>query len=46
MARMMIAMQQVQLAAWLDAGGTRDPEALLVDIETQVRRSFCTPRAT
>lgn len=45
MARMMIAMQQVQLASWLDAGGNRGPEALLADIETQVRRSFCRPPA-
>ncbi|MFQ5416038.1 MAG: TetR/AcrR family transcriptional regulator [Myxococcota bacterium] len=41
MARMMIAMQQVQLATWLESGETRDPGALLADIETQLRRSFC-----
>jgi len=46
MARMMIAMQQVQLASWLDDGGRRDPEALLADIEIQVHRSFCSPPAS
>lgn len=39
-ARMMIAMQQVQLAAWVEDGMRRDPRAVLDEIEQQVRRSF------
>jgi AcrR family transcriptional regulator len=42
MARLMIAMQQVQLATWLESGEARDPEPLLADIEALLRRSFCT----
>ena len=39
--RMMIAMQQVQLASWVETGMTADRDALLDEIEQQVRRSFC-----
>ena len=45
MARMMIAVQQVQLAAWAEAGMKRDPKALIAEMEEQVRRSFCRPGA-
>jgi AcrR family transcriptional regulator len=40
-ARMMIAMQQVQLAAWVEGGMQRDPAEVQAEIEAQVRRSFC-----
>jgi len=39
--KMMIAMQQVQLADWVERGMTGDPDELLSEIEEQVRRSFC-----
>ena len=41
LARMMIAMQQVQLADWVERGLPGDLEALLAGIETQLRRAFC-----
>jgi AcrR family transcriptional regulator len=41
MARMMIAMQQVQLADWAAGGMERDADVLIADIQDQVRRSFC-----
>jgi AcrR family transcriptional regulator len=41
LARMMIAMQQVQLADWVERGMPGDLEALLAEIETQLRRAFC-----
>ena len=41
LARMMIAMQQVQLAHWVENGMERDPEVVINEIETQLRRSFC-----
>jgi AcrR family transcriptional regulator len=41
MARMMIAMQQVQLAGWLESAQTTPPEQLMAEIEAQLRRSFC-----
>lgn len=40
MARMMIAMQQVQLADWIESGGARDPQVILDAIGQQVVRSF------
>ena len=40
-ARMMIAMQQVQLADWVERGMPGDLEALLANVETQLRRAFC-----
>jgi AcrR family transcriptional regulator len=43
MARMMIAMQQVQLADWVDRGMTRQVEDLVAEMSDQVRRSFCPP---
>jgi AcrR family transcriptional regulator len=43
-ARMMIAMQQVQLAAWVEDGMEREPGEILDEIEAQVRRSFCRER--
>jgi len=41
MARMMIAIQQVQLAAWVEGGMEREADALIADMQDQVRRSFC-----
>ncbi len=41
MARMMIAMQQVQLASWMETGMQRSPEELVAEMEQQLRRSFC-----
>ena len=41
MARMMIAMQQVQLASWVEGEMELAPEELIGEIERQVRRSFC-----
>lgn len=40
MARMMIAMQQVELAHWLEGGRERDPDAVVREMEAQVVRSF------
>ena len=45
LARMMIAMQQVQLADWVERGMPGDVEVLLAGIETQLRRAFCRPLA-
>ena len=44
MARMMVALQQVQLADWVDGGMTRDPAELVAEMQTQARRCFCRPR--
>jgi AcrR family transcriptional regulator len=41
MARMMIAMQQVQLADWVERDMSGDPSDLVADMQAQVRRSFC-----
>jgi AcrR family transcriptional regulator len=41
MARMMIAIQQVQLADWVEDGMERDADALIADMQEQVRRTFC-----
>lgn len=41
MTRMMIAMQQIQLACWVEGGMSGDADALLADMEVQIRRSFC-----
>jgi AcrR family transcriptional regulator len=41
MARMMIAMQQVQLADWVERNMSGDPSDLVADMQAQVRRSFC-----
>jgi AcrR family transcriptional regulator len=46
MARMMIAMQQVQLADWVEDGMERDADALIADMQEQVQRSFCTDPKT
>jgi AcrR family transcriptional regulator len=40
MSRMMIAMQQVELAYWLEGGMAAEPEAVADDIERQVARAF------
>jgi AcrR family transcriptional regulator len=45
MTRMMIAMQQIQLASWVERGMTDDTDTLIADIEAQIRRSFCPPNA-
>ncbi len=41
LARMMIAMQQVQLAHWVEGGMTRAPQDVLADVELHLRRAFC-----
>jgi AcrR family transcriptional regulator len=41
MARTMVAMQQVRLADWLADDMAEDPDAIVGEIELQVRRSFC-----
>lgn len=40
MARMMVAMQQVELAHWLEAGMREAPEEVVQEIEDQLERSF------
>ncbi len=40
-ARLMIAMQQVQLAVWVEDGMRRERGELIAEVEAQVRRSFC-----
>jgi AcrR family transcriptional regulator len=40
MARMMIAMQQVQLADWVERDMATDPQTLIRDIQDQLQRSF------
>jgi AcrR family transcriptional regulator len=45
LARMMVAMQQVELAHWLEGGMREPPEAVLREIETQLERSFRLPGA-
>jgi hypothetical protein len=42
MARMMLAMQQVQLADWLEEGMATEPELVIAEAETLIRRAFCT----
>jgi AcrR family transcriptional regulator len=41
LARMAIAMQQVQLADWVERGMQRDPAALVEDMHAWLRRSLC-----
>lgn len=41
MARLLIAMQQVQLADWVEEGMRRDPSELVAEMQTQARRAFC-----
>jgi hypothetical protein len=36
----MVAMQQVFMSAWVEAGMAEDPEALSSRIEDQIRRSL------
>jgi len=40
LARMMIAMQQVQLADWVERGMQQDPGDLVADVHAWVRRAF------
>ena len=40
---MMLAMQQVQLADWLEADMATRPEVVMAEVETLIRRTFCTP---
>jgi len=44
MARMMVAMQQVQLAHWIETGMQRPHEEVVEEMIEQVRRSFCRQR--
>ena len=39
-ARMVVSMQQVELAHWLEGGMERDPEQVANDLEEQVARAF------
>lgn len=41
LARMMIAMHQVQLAHWVEGGMKRSPEDVIDDVERHLRRAFC-----
>ncbi len=43
MARMLVAMQQVMLAEWVEGDMRRDPEELIDAMQTQARRAFCPP---
>ncbi len=40
MARMMVSMQQVELAHWLEGGMQGEPEQLAAELEEQVERAF------
>jgi AcrR family transcriptional regulator len=39
-ARMVVSMQQVELAHWLEGGMVGDPEVVAADLEEQVERAF------
>jgi TetR/AcrR family transcriptional regulator len=41
MARTMVAMQQVRLGDWLMGDLRETPDAIVAEMETQLRRSFC-----
>jgi AcrR family transcriptional regulator len=41
LARVMLAMQQVQLADWLHSKKAADPEVLVASVETLLMRAFC-----
>ncbi len=43
LARMMLAMQQVQLADWIESTLAAEPEVLMREVEGLLRRAFCTP---
>lgn len=45
MARMMVSVQQVQLAHWVETGMKQEPEAVIVEVLLQIRRSFCRAEA-
>lgn len=42
LARTMLAMQQVQLADWLAEDMQTEPEVVMAEVETLIRRAFCT----
>jgi len=42
-ARMVVSMQQVELAHWLEGGMAGDPERVATDLEEQVERAFRRP---
>jgi len=42
LARMMLAMQQIQLADWLEEDMETDPRVIMAEVETLIRRAFCT----
>jgi len=44
--RMMGAIQQVQLAHWIESGMRQAPDALLAEMREDLVRSFCRPGAT
>ena len=41
MTRLLIAMQQVQLADWVEEGMIREPAELVAEMQLQARRAFC-----
>jgi hypothetical protein len=41
LARMAIAVQQVQLADWVEQGMQQAPAELVADMHTRLRRAFC-----
>lgn len=41
LARLLIAMQQVQLADWVEEGMERDPRELVAEMQQQARQAFC-----
>jgi len=43
-ARLVVSMQQVELAHWLEGGMAGDAEAVATDLEEQVERAFCRSR--
>ena len=44
-ARLIVSMQQVELAHWLEGGMTGDPAVVAKDLEDQVERAFHRPDA-
>jgi hypothetical protein len=38
---MLIATQQVQLAAWVESGMTGNEQTVLDEVELHLRRAFC-----
>lgn len=45
LARVMLAIQQVLLADWIEQGRRESIDTLMQEVETLIRRTFCTPEA-